>query len=69
MLGRSKPVPIKHMLAGPGLTPEQVQQVREYLLGLDSTDEGRKKLDSIKYQGFAPFAEADLLAIGKWLGL
>jgi len=69
VLGRSKPVPIKHMLAGPGLTPDQVQQVREYLLGLDSTDEGRKKLDSIKYQGFAPFAESDLLAIGKWLGL
>lgn len=69
VIGRSKPLPIKHMIAGPSLTPDQVQAVREYLLGLDSTDEGRKKLDSIKYQGFAPFSESELLAIGKWLGL
>ena len=69
ILAKSKPVPIKHMLASPTLTAEQVQKVREYLVGLDGSDEGRKKLEGIKYEGFAPYSEADMLAIGKWLGL
>ena len=43
--------------------------MREYLLGLDATEEGRKKLEPTKYEGFAPYGEADMLAIGKWLGL
>ena len=69
IIGKSKPVPIKHMIASPALSAEQVQKVREYLIGLDSTDEGRKKLEAIKYEGFAPYSESDMLAIGKWLGL
>ena len=57
------------MIAGPSLSAEQVQRVRDYLLGLDTTDEGRKKLEPTKYEGFAPYPEADMLAIGKWLAL
>ncbi len=69
ILAKSKPVPIKHMLASPTLAAEQVQKVREYLVGLDGSEEGKKKLEGIKYEGFAPYSEADMLAIGKWLGL
>ncbi|HEX2541997.1 MAG TPA: PhnD/SsuA/transferrin family substrate-binding protein [Caldimonas sp.] len=69
ILGKSRPVPIKHMLASGSLTAEQVQKVREYLVGLDTSDEGRKKLEPIKYEGFAAYDEAAMLAIGKWLGL
>jgi len=69
VLAKSKPVPIKHMLASPALSADQVLKVREYLVGLDGSEEGRKKLEGIKYQGFAPHSEADILAIGKWLGL
>lgn len=69
VVGKSKPVPIKHMLAGPSLSAEQVQRVREYLLTLDSSEEGRKKLEAVKYEGFAPYSDDALLAIGKWLGL
>ena len=69
ILAKSRPVPIKHMLASSSLSAEQVQKVREYLLGLDATEEGRKKLEPIKYEGFAPYGEPDMLAIGKWLGL
>jgi hypothetical protein len=43
--------------------------VREYLLGLDRSDEGKKKLEPTKYQGFAAFDDAQLMAIGTWLGL
>lgn len=69
VLAKSKPVPIKHMIASPSLTAEQVAKVREYLVDLDSTEEGRKRLEAIKYQGFAAYQQADILAIGKWLGL
>ncbi len=69
VLAKSKPVPIKYMIAGPSLSAEQVQKVREYLIGLDASDEGRKKLESTKFEGFAAYSEADVLAIGKWLGL
>ena len=69
ILAKSRPVPIKHMIAGPSLSADQVQKVREYLLGLDATEDGRKKLESTKYEGFSAYSEADMLAIGKWLGL
>lgn len=69
VLGKSKPVPIKHLLASPELSAEQVQRLRDYFIGLDGSDEGKKKLEPTKYEGFAPYSEADMLAIGKWLGL
>lgn len=69
VIGKSRPVPIKHMIAGPSLTAEQVQRVRDYLLTLDGNEEGRKKLEAVKYEGFAPYSDDALLAIGKWLGL
>jgi len=69
ILGKSRPVPIKHMLAGASLTAEQVEKVRDYLIGLDTSEEGRRKLEPIKYEGFANYEQADMLAIGKWLGL
>ena len=69
ILFKTKPVPIKHLIAGPSLSAEQIAQVRDYLLTLDSTDEGKKKLEPTKYSGFAAYDEAALLALGVWLGL
>jgi len=69
VLAKSRPVPIKHIIASPGVTPAQFEQIKQYLLTLDATDEGKKKLEPTKYQGFAPYAEADMLSIGAWLGL
>lgn len=69
ILFKSKPVPIKHLIAGPSLSAEQIAQVRDYLLTLDATEEGKKKLEPTKYSGFAAYDEAALLAIGVWLGL
>jgi phosphonate transport system substrate-binding protein len=66
---KSKPVPIKHIIASPNLSAEQVEKVREYLLGLDGTDEGRKKLEPTKFQGFVRYDDAALMSIGTWLGL
>lgn len=69
VLGKSRPVPIKHVIASPNLSAEQVQKIRDYLLALDRSDDGKKKLEPTKYQGFAPFDEAQLNEIGNWLGL
>lgn len=69
VLFKSKPVPIKHVIAGPSLSAEQIAAVRDYLLSLDASDEGRKKLEPTRYQGFAAYDEAAMIAIGGWLGL
>jgi phosphonate transport system substrate-binding protein len=69
VLAQSKMVPIKHVIAGPSLSTEQVASVREYLLGLDTSEEGRKKLEPSKLRGFAAYDDAAMMALGKWLGL
>ena len=69
VLGRSKAVPIKHVLAGPGINAAQLERLRAYFIALDSTEDGRKKLEAIKVQGYAPFDSNELLALGTWLGL
>ncbi len=69
VLGASRPVPIKHLIAGPTLSAEQIDKVREYLLALDGTEDGRKKLAPTKFSGFVRGDEAELLALGAWLGL
>ena len=69
VLAKSKAVPIKHVLAGPNIDPAQLERLRAYFIGLDTTEEGRKKLEAIKIQGYAAFDPAALLALGIWLGL
>jgi ABC-type phosphate/phosphonate transport system substrate-binding protein len=69
ILAQSRAVPIKHIIASPTLSAEQVDKVRDYLVGLDGSEEGRKKLEPTKYGGFERYDEQALLAIGTWLGL
>ena len=69
LVGKSKPVPIKHVIASPALSAEQVARLREYFVGLDSTEAGRKKLELLKVRGYVPYDTATLLGLGTWLGL
>ena len=69
VLAKSKPVPIKHIIASPALSAEDLEKVRDYFVGLDSTEAGRKKLEPIKVQGYAAYDNAALMALGTWLGL
>ena len=69
VLGTSKAVPIKHVIASPKVSAEQAAAVRDYLLALDSSDEGKKKLEPTKWKGFAAYDNAQLMALGTWLGL
>ncbi|MEQ1686880.1 MAG: PhnD/SsuA/transferrin family substrate-binding protein [Burkholderiaceae bacterium] len=69
VLAQSKPVPIKHIIASPAMSAADVDAVRDYLLALDTTEDGKKKLAPTKWQGFAAGDQAALMAIGVWLGL
>ncbi len=69
VLAKSRPVPIKHIIASPNLAPDLVEKLRDYLLALDTTEEGKKKLEPTKYSGYARYDEAAMLSIGTWLGL
>lgn len=69
VIAQSKPVPIKHIIAGPGLSAEQRAAVRRYFIDLDSNDEGRKKLEPTKLKGFTAYDQATMLELGRWLGL
>lgn len=69
VLAKSRPVPIKHIIASPAVTAEQVQLLRDYFVSLDSTEQGRKKLEPIKVKGYAAFDKAALMKLGDWLGL
>jgi len=69
VLFRSRPVPIKHIIASPNMPRDDVEKVRQYLVGLDTTEEGKKKLAPTKWQGFAVYDEKALMQIGEWLGL
>lgn len=69
VIAKSRPVPIKHLIGGGSLTAEQMAQVKEYLLTLDSSEDGRKRLESTRYTGFDRFDEPAMLALGTWLGL
>ncbi len=69
VLANSKPVPIKHIIASPKLSVQQAELVRDYLLALDASEEGRKKLAPTKFQGFMRYDDAAMLALGTWLGV
>lgn len=69
VLAKSKPVPIKHVIASPTLGAAQVARLREYLVGLDASDEGRRKLEQLKVKGYAPYERDALLELGRWLGI
>jgi phosphonate transport system substrate-binding protein len=69
VIATSQAVPIKHVIASPAISAEQLVQLREYLLALDSTEPGRKKLELAKVQGYTAFDEAALAKLGAWLGL
>ena len=69
VLAQSKTVPIKHVIVGASISPDQVLALREYFTTLDASEEGRKKLEPSKLRGFATHDEAAMLELGQWLGL
>lgn len=69
VLAKSRPVPIKHVIASPRLSAQEVESVRDYLVSLGASEEGRRKLAPTHYRGFDRFDQAAMLSLGSWLGL
>lgn len=69
VLAQSKAVPIKHLIVASSISAEQRAALRDYFVALGDSDEGKKKLEPSKLRGFMPFDEAQMLSLGKWLGL
>jgi phosphonate transport system substrate-binding protein len=69
VLASSRAVPIKHVIAAATVSATDLERVRDYLTSLDGTEEGRKKLEPIKIQGYARLDPAVLMNLGTWLGL
>jgi len=66
---RSRPVPIKQVIASTRLSSDDMERVRDALVGLANSDPGRKALSITGYKGFQPpNAEVELGSIA-WLGL
>lgn len=69
ILGTSKPVPIKHLIASTKLSESQRAQLTAYFAGLEQSADGKKRLEALNVPGFLEFDQATLLGIGKWLGV
>lgn len=69
VIAQSKAVPIKHLIAGPSITADQRHALQRYFVELDSTEDGRRKLEPSKLKGFVAWDEGAMLALGQWLGL
>ena len=69
VLGTSKPVPIKHLIASSNVTDAERAEIASYFLGLEQTPEGKKRLGALNVQGFVEYNQATLLGMAAWLGV
>jgi phosphonate transport system substrate-binding protein len=69
VLGASKPVPIKHVIASSKISEAQRAQLTSYFVSLDQSAEGKKRLEGLNVQGFVEYDQAALVGLGKWLGI
>jgi ABC-type phosphate/phosphonate transport system substrate-binding protein len=67
VLLKSKPVPIKELIASPNLPASDLAHIQQYFLNLETTDEGQRRLAKLGYKGFATFDERQLVDLGHWL--
>jgi phosphonate transport system substrate-binding protein len=69
VLAKSKPVPIKQLIASPRMSATQLADLRRYFSELDQTDIGKRRLEAFGVVGFEEFDQALLTGIGRWLGV
>jgi ABC-type phosphate/phosphonate transport system substrate-binding protein len=69
VVASSKPVPIKHMLVSSKVPAGALEKVSEYFTTLEQARDGKSRIEAMRVQGFVPFDEAPMKAIGKWLGV
>lgn len=63
----SKPVPVKLMLASKNVAAGDLLALQNYFVSLESSEKGRRTLESIDKKGFVPFDAAALSAVNNWI--
>jgi ABC-type phosphate/phosphonate transport system substrate-binding protein len=69
ILFESKPVPIKHVIASPNVSAQDVETIRQVFLSLENTKEGQEILKKIGFAGFRTADGAQMADLTKWLGI
>ena len=69
ILFESKPVPIKHVIASPNVSKDDVEKIRAVFLGLESSKDGQAILEKIGFKGFMPPDDQQTAELTKWLGV
>jgi phosphonate transport system substrate-binding protein len=69
VLFESRPVPIKLLIAAPRMSKGDIEKVRTFFVGLETSKENHKLLDKIGFQGFIVGNEKALAEIAVWLGI
>jgi phosphonate transport system substrate-binding protein len=69
ILFASKEVPIKHLIASPSVSAEDVEKIRQIFLGLEGSKDGQPILDKLKFKGYVLGDEKKMAEITKWLGI
>ena len=64
---KSKPVPIKQLIASPNLPAQDFGHIQQYFLSLELTEDGQRRLAKLGYKGFSSFDERELITLGHWL--
>ncbi|TMH34886.1 MAG: phosphate/phosphite/phosphonate ABC transporter substrate-binding protein [Betaproteobacteria bacterium] len=65
----SRPLPIKQWIVSSKLPAEEVERIREVLLGVAQSDAGKHALSVLGYKGFVATDHDDELKAIAWLGL
>ena len=65
----SRPLPIKQWIVSSKLPAEEVERIREVLLGVTQSDAGKHALSVLGYKGFVATDHDDELKAIAWLGL
>ena len=63
----SKPVPVKLMLASKNIPAADLQSLQNYFVSLESSEKGRRTLESIDKKGFVAFDATALAAVNNWI--
>jgi phosphonate transport system substrate-binding protein len=69
ILFESKPVPIKHLIASPNVSKEEVEKIRTVFQSLENTKEGQAILEKLGFKGFLAPDDRQTAELTKWLGL
>ena len=69
ILFESRPVPIKHVIASPNVSKEDVEKIRDVFLNLERTKEGQAILRKLGFAGYLKPDAKQTVELTKWLGV